>query len=445
MSDSESATTANAVSAVAEFAAACPYAVTLNVSAAAGHAVEYPCANDNPAYRVCNAGWFDHVVAAVGFAAIVHTLTPDAVHEYEYVFVTFTSAYNTCVPLIGVESNWKYARFTDPPPSYVPARTGSDVPQYDVDGYAESVYVHPVRTRLIDGSTVTGNTVPGSARNAASGVNTRVWFGAVPSNATPTFAWCTGAPEAGSRVESHIRGVGEVTTTAPEESVPVNTPLAASNANVNPVAVNGNRTDPTPVTGRDFTTSDCSNPVASARTSKSTPDNTFAYVAVFPDRVGAGKLLNHPNTNDRPAPDTLNKLPADPPPDNLRPPSAAFGATDPSAAFTSVVSTGTHDPSAARTRTGAADNDEYNDPSGSTHVVAVSDRNPVTSTRCPDTRAATRADTTSGRVSGTAVAGAACAWARTGDTTTVSTPDTTRAAAVITVTADRHVDDHDRT
>lgn len=75
-------------------------------------------------------------------------------------------------------------------------------------------------------------------------------------------------------------------------------------------------------------------------------------------------------------------------------------------------------------RIGPAANSDVNDPSGFTHVVEVSDRSDSASTRCPDNRAATRADATStasdaaatgvAGVAGVAGgAGAASAWGAT--------------------------------
>lgn len=84
-----------------------------------------------------------------------------------------------------------------------------------------------------------------------------------------------------------------------------------------------------------------------------------------------------------------------------------------------------------------------NDPSGFAYVDTVSVRALVTSTRCPDNRADSAADTASGREVTSGCAGGVSAAAARGPVSarwvTTSTPDTTSAAASTAATPRTHL------
>ncbi|HEX8508642.1 MAG TPA: hypothetical protein VF635_03995 [Propionibacteriaceae bacterium] len=91
------------------------------------------------------------------------------------------------------------------------------------------------------------------------------------------------------------------------------------------------------------------------------------------------------------------------PPERVTSPGAAVGDTDPSAFLTKVRSISRQPSSAlaaaSLNRTGPAAISELIVPSAFTHERDVSDRCDNTSTRCPEARAVTLADTASGRTS----------------------------------------------
>src|SRR5262249_7589837 len=81
-----------------------------------------------------------------------------------------------------------------------------------------------------------------------------------------------------------------------------------------------------------------------------------------------------------------------PPPENCRPTTEATGATDPSGPTRKRVSTGAHEPSSSRTRTGSSEISVVNDPLGLANVCLVPPRRPTPATRRPAARADAIAD-----------------------------------------------------
>lgn len=98
-----------------------------------------------------------------------------------------------------------------------------------------------------------------------------------------------GNPLAGSRCASHITGAGATARNTPWASVNRSDPSLAFD-NVMPASRSGMRTAGV-VAGLAFNTRLSVKPSALAVTVRSTFGNTFAYVAVDPDSVGAGRLV----------------------------------------------------------------------------------------------------------------------------------------------------------
>ncbi|GAA3011092.1 hypothetical protein GCM10020229_23300 [Kitasatospora albolonga] len=113
------------------------------------------------------------------------------------------------------------------------------------------------------------------------------------------------------------------------------------------------------------------------------------------------------------------------PPENFRPSGCAFGATEPSAVSTRVVSTGTH-ASPTFMRTGPPATSWVSVPSGLAHSVVLAVRAPVTSIRRLLSRAASSADASSGAsLTGEATGGLVSATATAGLSAPRATPVST--------------------
>ena len=123
--------------------------------------------------------------------------------------------------------------------------------------------------------------------------------------------------------------------------------------------------------GRAFNTTDASNPDRVAVTTRSTFAATFAYVAVAPLNVGAGRFANH-RSPARAEPRTADANTASPPRENTTWVGTARGWT-PEPSETKVVSTATHRPP-CNIRTGCVAVSVVNDPSAFAYVADTSDR-----------------------------------------------------------------------
>jgi len=123
------------------------------------------------------------------------------------------------------------------------------------------------------GSTVTGNTVSGSANHAASGVTVNTaWPGLFCVTVSATDARFTGSPVRSSIRASHASAAGIRDTTVPLPSTNEIDPSSSACA-VSPLVFTGSSHDTAP-TGRSRSTMNCSKPERSVSTTMSTPGVT---------------------------------------------------------------------------------------------------------------------------------------------------------------------------
>ena len=169
-----------------------------------------------------------------------------------------------------------------------------------------------------------------------------------------------------------------------------------------------------------FTSHNTSNPAERTSTDTSTPSNTSGYSAVDPSRTGVGKVTpSRPRATSVGPPSSKTTTSCAPVPSTTST-GIATGDTDPSAAATRVVSISRHpsEPASSRNRTGANAVSSTTVPSASTNTCDVSERSDNTSTRTPDARAVTDAETQSGRTTTSAAGGVSSgSSARAGDAT----------------------------
>lgn len=243
------------------------------------------------------------------------------------------------------------------------------------------------------GSTTIGNTRAGSANHARSGtIDTTAWPGL--RCVTLTFTGdIAGSPDRGSTRASQAIAPGIRDTTFPLASTKSVDPSARPTA-VRPFVRSGTYHPPAGTRANAAAsriTKSCSKPAGRDDTRTSTPAPAASrYVADCPSNTGPGNApRSHTHATERPDPwsTPTRSEPAGPPAENDTPDADPAGASS-FPDFKSDKSTSRHAPDAlSRKRTGAVEISEVNVPSGFTHVVADSDRNPNTSTRAPVARA----------------------------------------------------------
>lgn len=137
---------------------------------------------------------------------------------------------------------------------------------------------------------------------------------------------------------------------------------------------------------RDLTTRFSLNPSGVAWTTRSVPGMTFAYVAVAPERVGAGNVHGELTLYVFPSCLMLASGARVPPPEKVMSAAAAFGSSSPEDVVSKVVSTGPQ-PDARFARTGSGSNSAVNVPSGWAVTNCVGVVSSLTSTDEPDAAA----------------------------------------------------------
>ena len=222
---------------------------------------------------------------------------------------------------------------------------------------------------------------PGPALLDATGRPVCAWTRTPPAGLVPVAV-------VGPPAESHASACGAVKTARPVRSRAVRLP-AASAVTVTPVvAVVSLRvvSAGSVAAARVWTTSTSEKPpYGSAVTWRSTSGSTPGYVAVGPDRVGAGRVIGNDSASDRPATVIFASGPA-PPPERVRSLVVTVGVTVPSAVRLSPGSSATQEPP-TRLRTGRALRVRVRVPVGLATTVSVAVVEPSTGTAVPVDRA----------------------------------------------------------
>src|SRR6266542_2743829 len=249
------------------------------------------------------------------------------VQEYECSRSALNTAPNTCLPRhwsVPKSKMDRYTMFCGVLMNPTLACSERSSLQYDWFGNVLLIIVQCHRPADTDGSTYSGSW-PEDSRSG-SGVTTR----SVPDTRTPIgarraalpgwFASLVGlSPRAGSgwasTVESHAIGAPIRNTGLPAASTTAAVPGAAPSLTAGQVPDVRNRSwasRGSRAASRVLTTSTSEKPVRSARTRRSTPGSTSAYVAVSPDSVGAGSAPGQDSPKRFPWYDSVASGPAPP-------------------------------------------------------------------------------------------------------------------------------------